>query len=580
MGNYITSKFITNIKSEDETSQKKRGRKRKYNSVNDHQIVKTNELSNDSDELESNDDDNEEVEEEEDDEFDDVIDNNDDNIINSPPSASTNNNNNTTNTDNGAYEEIRNATTSQNNKIKLKSKVSLEIEKLLKTPTKRKMKSTSTYIYNTLYLKGETSDITVKALNKEYKLHKIYLRQSLYFSSMLQGRWKESSQTIIDISIPDSNITQKALFTAFGSLYKADIEIMPNDVVSVLAAASLFSLDGLFNECTQIMLENINLQTVSYYYEASLMYGIQVVSDKSLQWLCLNIMNNSEIKLSEISTHLFHKIISSNDLMIIQVETDLYTLCKRWLYSQLLGNNKLLNEQELQKPWQKNAIDLFNKYMKENNVGYLLESSNLHQYVCIFKQIRFQHIITDLSSLKIIFNDRIIPQSWIETYYSTNWLNTLYIDQHTESTEFEINETDFKRECVRFGRVLSEDSMYTWRWVGFHFGIDLLVSYSNHNFTLKRNITYIQSPYKGLLSNKPIQRIYYIMSVAQLDKYGTVKWFKKTDFTCLDFHRNEDKFVFTLDENIQFPLIMNLHVACHPDSRITGNLILESNTSN
>ena len=109
----------------------------------------------------------------------------------------------------------------------------------------------------------------------------------------------------------------------------------------------------------------------------------------------------------------------------------------------------------------------------------------------------------------------------------------------------------------------------------------IMQSASNHNFTLKRNLTYIQSPYKGLLSNKPIQRIYYIMSVAQLDKFGSVKWFKKTDFTCLDFHRNEDKFVFTLDDNIQFPLIMNLHVACHPDSRITSNLILlESNTSN
>ena len=551
-----------------------------FTDVNDDgNAVSNNIVGEDNDDEEDNDEDggnNDEEEDEEEQEEDDEDD--DDNISND---TSTNSRRHE-----GSYEEIRNATTSSdsqiNNKALMKSKDSLKIDKRLKTPTKRKMKSTSAYIYNMLYLKGENSDITVKALNKDYKLHKIYLRQSLYFSSMLQGRWKESTQAVIDISIPDSNITQKSLSIAFGSFYKDDIEIAPNDVVSVLATASLFSLDGLLNECAQIMLENINIQTVCYYYEASLTYGVQIVLERCLQWLCLNIMNNNEIKLSEISTHLFQKIISSNDLMVIQVETDLYTLCKRWLYCHMIIRFVNLNEfiPYQHKTWQKSAMELFTKFMRENGVSYLLESPSLQQYVCIFKQIRFQHIITDLSSIKIIFNDRIIPQSWMEPYYCTNWLNTLYIDQHTESTEFEINEADFKRECVRFGRVLSEDSSYTWRWVGFHFGIDLLVSYVNHNFSLKRNITYIQSPYKGLLSNKPIQRIYYIMSAAQLDKYGSVKWFKKTEFTCLDFQRNEDKFVFSIDDNVQFPLIMNLHVACHPVSRATSNLILETaNTS-
>ncbi len=594
MGNYLTkvSDTITSVIKQDDPSNKKRAKKRKHIGYtnNPNKTTQTNgEIDSD---IESNDDDD-------DDDDEDTINNNDlgddndsndediiadDEIVNRIIANTSTSNNRILES---AYEEIRNATTSNTDptstatttttqpttKKILKSKKNLKIEKRLQTPTKKKMKSTSTYIYNTLYLKGENSDIIVKALNKEWKLHKIYLCQSPYFSSMLQGnRWKESTQAVIDISIPDLNISEQALFIAFGSLYKDDIEIIPNDVVSVLAAASLFSLDGLLNECAQIMLENINLKTVCYYYEAALTYGIQVVLEKTLQWLCLNIMINNDIKYTDISTHLFHKIISSNDLMIIQVETDLYTLCKKWLYYQL--NNTKPSDQ--QKSWQKNANEFFTKYIKENSLSYLLESPALQQYVCIFKQIRFQHIITDLSSLKIIFNDRIVPQSWIEPHYCTNWLNALYIDQHTESTEYEINEIDFKRECVRFGRVLNEDNIYTWRWVGFHFGIDLLVTYMNHSFTLKRNITYIHSPYKGLLSNKPIQRIYYIMSVAQLDKYGNVKWFKRTEFNCLDLHKNEEKFVFNLDSTIQFPLIMNLHVACHPQPTITSNLILES----
>lgn len=471
---------------------------------------------------------------------------------------------------------------------KLKKKNS-KIEKKLKTPTKKKMKSTSTYIYNTLYLKGENSDVTVRALDKDWQLHKIYLCQSPYFSSMLQGgKWKESSQSYIDISIPDSNVTQNALFIAFGCLYKDDIEIIPNEVVNVLAAASLFSLEGLLNECEQIMMENVNVKTVFLYYDASITYGLQKVTEKTLKWLTMNIMITSELKIQDINLNLLMKIIGSKDLMIIQVETDLYTLCKRWLYYNLSKKYENIIEKSKTdgslvtcntstKGWQKNATELFAFIMKIYGEGYvyLLEIPELDEYVTLFKLIRLQHILTDFSSLKIICNDRIIPKSWIQPHYASNWLNSLYIDQQLESSEFNINETDFLNECVRFGRILNDDTLYTWRWVGFHYGIDLLVTYMHRSFTLKRNTMYIYSPYKGFLSNKTTQRIYFKMFVAQLDKYGNIKWSKQTEFTCLDLHRNEEKFVFNLDNNISFPLIMNLHVAFHPS--LNTNLFIDSN---
>jgi len=458
------------------------------------------------------------------------------------------------------------------------------IERRLKTPTKKKMKSTSTYIYNTLFLNGENSDITLRALNKDWRLHKVYLCQSAYFASMLaSGKWKECTQLgPIDISIPDAKITEHALHVSFGSLYKDDIEIRPLDVVNVLAAASLFSLDGLIAECASIMLENVNVKTVVYYYEAAVTYGIQRVIERCLQWLCMNIMWTNELRLNEMSLALFSKVIQSPELMMIQVETDLYTLCKRWLYYQLsggwvansmaascasvCGSNATLTGRVELKGWQKAANEFFGRFMREKGVEYVLDAEELAVYLPIFKQVRVQYILTDLSSLRLMRNDRIIPAAWIEPFYCANWLNTLYIDQHTESTEFEIDEVDFRRECVRFGRILNEDVLHTWRWVGFHFGIDLLVTYMHRSFTLKRNTMYIYSPYKGLLSNKPTQRIYFVLSAAHLDKFGNVKWFKKTEFTCLDLHRNEEKFVFNFDNTVQFPLIMNLHVACHPTS--------------
>ena len=42
---------------------------------------------------------------------------------------------------------------------------------------RKKLKSTSRYIYQTLFLNGENSDIRICALGQEWNLHKVYLCQ-------------------------------------------------------------------------------------------------------------------------------------------------------------------------------------------------------------------------------------------------------------------------------------------------------------------------------------------------------------------------------------------------------------------
>jgi hypothetical protein len=84
------------------------------------------------------------------------------------------------------------------------------------------------------------------------------------------------------------------------------------------------------------MLENVNAQTVLAYYDASLVYGVNRVAEKCLEWLAMNLMINDEIRLENIGFVLFDKVLGfSICLLIIQVETDLYSLCKKWLYYQL-----------------------------------------------------------------------------------------------------------------------------------------------------------------------------------------------------------------------------------------------------
>jgi BTB/POZ domain-containing protein 13 len=68
------------------------------------------------------------------------------------------------------------------------------LEKTLHTPKKMKLTSTGRYIYRVLFKEGNNSDFTVIALGKPWKLHKLYLCQSPYFTSMFSGAWRESEQ--------------------------------------------------------------------------------------------------------------------------------------------------------------------------------------------------------------------------------------------------------------------------------------------------------------------------------------------------------------------------------------------------
>lgn len=44
----------------------------------------------------------------------------------------------------------------------------------------------------------------------------------------------------------------------FGSLYNSDIALNPLDIVPILATATMFQLDGLIEQCTEVMMETIN----------------------------------------------------------------------------------------------------------------------------------------------------------------------------------------------------------------------------------------------------------------------------------------------------------------------------------
>ncbi|XP_051010801.1 germ cell-less protein-like 1 isoform X2 [Acomys russatus] len=303
-----------------------------------------------------------------------------------------------------------------------------EQQRLLNTPRRKKLKSTSKYIYQTLFLNGENSDIKICALGEEWSLHKIYLCQSGYFSSMFSGSWKESSMNIIELEIPDQNIDIEALQVAFGSLYRDDVLIKPSRVVAILAAACMLQLDGLIQQCGETMKETINVKTVCGYYTSAGTYGLDSVKKKCLEWLLNNLMTHQSVELfKELSINVMKQLIGSSNLFVMQVEMDVYTALKKWMFLQLVPSwngslKQLLTETDV---W-------FSKWKKDFEGTTFLETEQGKPFAPVFRHLRLQYIISDLASARIIEQDSLVPSEWLSLVYKQQWLAMLRAEQDNE----------------------------------------------------------------------------------------------------------------------------------------------------
>uniref|UniRef100_A0A8C6FDA7 BTB domain-containing protein n=1 Tax=Monodon monoceros TaxID=40151 RepID=A0A8C6FDA7_MONMO len=284
-------------------------------------------------------------------------------------------------------------------------------QRLLNTPWRKTLKSTSKYIYQTLFLNGENSDIKICAL-EEWSLHKMYLCQSGYFPSMFSGSWKESSMNIIELETPDQNIDIEALQVAFGSLYRDDVLIKPSRVIAILAAACMLQLDGLIQQCGETMKETIRT------------YGLDSVKKKCLEWLLNNLMTHQNVEhFKELSINVMKQLIGSSNLFVMQVEMDVYT----WMFLQLVlswnGSLKqLLTETDV---W-------FSKRRKDFEGMTFLETEQGKPFVSVFRHLRLQYIISDLASTRIIEQDSLVPSEWLSSVYKQQWLAMLRAEQDSE----------------------------------------------------------------------------------------------------------------------------------------------------
>lgn len=423
-----------------------------------------------------------------------------------------------------------------------------------KAPRKKMAQTRSRAIFESLFLRGENSDIRIRAFEEEWCLHRVRLCRSGYFASMFSGAWLETNMDIVEMQMPDENIDCESFHETLCYLYGNNIAIPPNRVIAFLATASMLQLEELMQQCEEVMKVSVSVETVcSFYYNAET-YGLVDIRSICRQWFLDNLMirRNSEL-LRGIGLDLMKELIASSDLLVIGVEIDVYTTLKKWTFLHLeptwSGSQGALLA----------AADLyFDEYKTNSNGTPFLETDQGRAFGPLFQQLRFAYIICDLPSARIIEHDALIPATWLTPIFKKHLLMLIRAEQSRALGPAEVNMSEIHGDSMRCGGQLRADEPCNWTWSGFSFGWDLVVCYTNRRIVFQCSA--LNKPCGLGVSLLWQRRIVFRVRVISFDGTGNAVLKKDTDYQVLCLRRHEELEVIDLEgQELTFPM----YVACN-----------------
>ncbi|XP_045703318.1 germ cell-less protein-like 1 [Phyllostomus hastatus] len=420
---------------------------------------------------------------------------------------------------------------------------------------RKRARGISPSIYETLFLMGEGSDVQIRALGEVWNLHKVYLCQSGYFASMFSGAWREATMNTIDLQMPDENIDTEALHEVLGSLYQSSVLIPPRHVVSILATACMLQLDELIQQCGEVMEETVTVYTVCSYYYSAESYGLPNIRTICFQWLLDNLMTHhcEELLLRQVSPDIMKELIASSELLVMEVEMDVYAMLKKWMYLQLQPGwrgprRALLPDANL---W-------FARSKRESGGTPFLETQEGRAFVPVFQNLRLAYLICDLPSTRIINQDALIPAAWLTPVYKDQWLAVVQDEQSMAVGPTDIHVPNFPVYSMRCGHHIPKEVQCSWRWASLSIGWDLVVCYANRRIIFKRST---RNKSHGLGISLLWQRkVTFRLCVVSLDITGRATFRKSTEYQVLSPGRDEELEVVNLEnQDVVFPI----YVACN-----------------
>jgi len=229
----------------------------------------------------------------------------------------------------------------------------------------------STHIAKQGFFHGVGSDITVRAFDKEYRLHRLILMQAKFFESMMQGPWREQHTSAVLMQFDDANITREGFEVAVGRLYgiwtvedegfylnqhahdvfndnKMNLQfsvgshnirsahLTKRNVLAVLAAAAYLGIDALCDQCSKFAIRTLSTDRVVEYVQFSDLNCYNPwssrIADACHSFLCRNGFEDSRMDCLQVFERLpkewLIRVIGS-DAFWVPSEWDRYIFCRR-----------------------------------------------------------------------------------------------------------------------------------------------------------------------------------------------------------------------------------------------------------
>lgn len=197
-----------------------------------------------------------------------------------------------------------------------------------------------------------------------------------------------------------------ALYVVFGSLYMDEVVLEPKDIVSILATATLFHLNGLIEKCSEVMCETTHAETVIGYYEAACDYGVQTVKSAAFKWLLVNLLsfvNKHSKYLRDINAELMQALVTSPNLCVMQTEFSLYMMLRSWMLLKIYPNWGPDDE----------SIQPDTYFSQRQDQPAFLLTPQGQPFETSFRGLRIHSLIMHNIDINTLKQDNIIPISWL-----------------------------------------------------------------------------------------------------------------------------------------------------------------------
>ena len=130
---------------------------------------------------------------------------------------------------------------------------------------------------------GNFCDVNIKVHGHTVPAHRVVLAaSSQYFRSMFEGGFKESKETVIDLS--QSVASVDTLNTVLKFMYTGDLELTLDTLDDILGASSLFMLEHVIGFCLDFMLTHLHPSNCLHMWELAEIFNLADVSDGRRRW--------------------------------------------------------------------------------------------------------------------------------------------------------------------------------------------------------------------------------------------------------------------------------------------------------